>query len=163
PCARRQPGAGRVFPRAAVALHLGLGAVLRRRPRRRACCRAHQGTHRCGAGRQCHRQRSRDRVIDMNFLLPPTEVEHLLDLGGAAMPREVTLGMPHLAMGGLSETWLLKECGHRHWSMLARAAGLAVPEFRDPAGDPIYAAFLAVTVRDAAFETAREHDRLAFA
>jgi probable biosynthetic protein (TIGR04099 family) len=100
----------------------------------------------------------------MNSLLPPTEVEHLLSrsLTGASMPAEVTLGMPHLSMNGLSETWLLKECGHRHWSMLAQAAGLAVPDFRDPSGDAIYAAFLAVTVRDAAFETAREHDRLVF-
>jgi probable biosynthetic protein (TIGR04099 family) len=79
------------------------------------------------------------------------------------MPDEVTLGMPHLCMHGLSETWLLKECGHRHWLMLAAAAGLDVPDFRDSSGDPIYAAFLSVSIRDAAFETACEHARLVFA
>jgi len=101
----------------------------------------------------------------MNSLLPPTEVRHLLgrSLSVAGMPEAVTLGMPHLSMNGLSESWLLKDCGNRHWSMLAQAAGMAVPDFRDPAGDPIYAAFLSVSVRDAAFEAAREHDQLIFA
>jgi probable biosynthetic protein (TIGR04099 family) len=74
----------------------------------------------------------------------------------------VVLGMPHLCMVGLSETWLLKECGHRHWMLLAEAAGLEVPDFRDPAGNPVYAAFLSVSIREAAFETVREHDRLVF-
>ena len=71
--------------------------------------------------------------------------------------------MPHLGLGGLSETWLLKECGHRHWFQLAAAAGLARPDFRDEAGEPIYAAFLAVSVRDAALDVVREHDELVFA
>lgn len=45
----------------------------------------------------------------MNNLLRPIEVKHLLgrSLSGAVMPDEVTLGMPHLCMTGLSETWLL--------------------------------------------------------
>ena len=36
----------------------------------------------------------------------------------------VLLGMPHLAPTGLSETWLMKELGHRHWLMLARHLGM---------------------------------------
>lgn len=101
----------------------------------------------------------------MNSLLSPIEVKRLRSLGTAVsrMPDTVVLGMPHLCTIGLSETWLLKECGHRHWFLLAEAAGLAGPDFRDPAGDPIYAAFLSVAVRAAAFETVREHDRLVFA
>jgi probable biosynthetic protein (TIGR04099 family) len=100
----------------------------------------------------------------MNSLLPPIEVERLRSrsFNSIASPDAITLGMPHLCMSGLSETWLLKECGHRHWSMLAVAAGLAAPDFREPAGHPIYAAFLSVSIRDAAFEVAREHARLTF-
>jgi probable biosynthetic protein (TIGR04099 family) len=92
------------------------------------------------------------------------EVKHLLGCGAAvpAMPAGIVLGMPHLCLVGLSETWLLKECGHRHWFLLAQAAGLAKPDFRDEAGEPIYAAFLAVSVRDAAFDAVREHDELVF-
>jgi probable biosynthetic protein (TIGR04099 family) len=100
----------------------------------------------------------------MNSLVPPIEVQHPLAQGAAAsaLPDAVVLGMPHLCLMGLAETWLLKECGHRHWFLLARAAGLAVPDFRDQVGEPIYAAFLAASVRGAAFDTVREHDRLVF-
>ena len=78
------------------------------------------------------------------------------------MPAGVVLGMPHLCLAGLSETWLLKECGHRHWLLLAEAADLDRPEFRDETGEPVYAAFLAVSVRDAAFDAVREHEELVF-
>jgi probable biosynthetic protein (TIGR04099 family) len=104
----------------------------------------------------------------MNSLILPIELkklelEHLLNRGAAsAKPASIVLGMPHLSLNGLSETWLLKECGHCHWFLLAEAAGLDRPEFHDEAGDPIYAAFLRVSVRNAAFETSREHDELVF-
>jgi len=97
----------------------------------------------------------------MNSLIRPIDIKRLLRAGAAAIPASIVLGMPHLCLGGLSETWLLKECGHRHWFQLAELAGLDRPEFHDEAGEPIYAAFLAVSVRDAAFETGREHNELA--
>jgi probable biosynthetic protein (TIGR04099 family) len=101
----------------------------------------------------------------MNSLIAPGELKHLLveRAPAPALPGALVLGMPHLCMTGLSETWLIKECGHRHWFLLARAAGLPTPDFRDPSGEPIYAAFLAASVRDAAFGSVREHDRLVFA
>lgn len=88
-------------------------------------------------------------------LLSSTSLPH-----DAAMLDRIVLGMPHLSLGGLSETWLLKELGHRHWQLLARLAGLAVPEFRDAEGSPVYAAFCAVTIAEAAFGSLREHDEL---
>jgi probable biosynthetic protein (TIGR04099 family) len=96
--------------------------------------------------------------------LRPAEVADLLGGGQAAtmMPTTILVGMPHLCLGALSETWLLKECGHRHWLLLAAAAGLDIPNFHDNAGESIYAAFLAVSVRDAAMDAVREHDHLDF-
>jgi probable biosynthetic protein (TIGR04099 family) len=101
----------------------------------------------------------------MNSLIARGRLQHLLAESAAAptVPDALVLGMPHLCMTGLSETWLIKECGHRHWFLLARAAGLPVPDFRDPTGEPIYAAFLAVSLREASFDSVREHDRLVFA
>jgi probable biosynthetic protein (TIGR04099 family) len=101
----------------------------------------------------------------MNIPLGVLEIDRILG-GGPAAPAvsdAMVLGMPHLCLGGLSETWLLRECGHRHWLMLAQAAGRAVPDFCDGAGDPVYAAFVAVTVRDARFDAAHEHDEFTFA
>ncbi|WP_137719442.1 Pnap_2097 family protein [Methylobacillus flagellatus] len=56
-------------------------------------------------------------------------------------------GMPQLGYQGLSENWLLKECGHLHWTGLADKLGKATPEFIDDEGRKAYAAFIAVRVR----------------
>lgn len=93
----------------------------------------------------------------MNLVLPPGSF--------AATPAPVVedtvlLGMPQLCLGGLSETWLLKELGHRHWMGLARLAGRAVPDFRTADGAPVYAAFSALAVENADFASLGENDRL---
>jgi probable biosynthetic protein (TIGR04099 family) len=98
----------------------------------------------------------------MNSPLGLLEIDRILGGAAPALPDRIVLGMPHLCLGGLSESWLLRECGHRHWFLLAQAAGRAVPDFRDAAGDPVYAAFVAVTVRGAQFDAAHEHDELGF-
>jgi probable biosynthetic protein (TIGR04099 family) len=84
----------------------------------------------------------------------------------AAMPTRsdrILLGMPHLSCNGLSEIWLLKELGHRHWLLLAESAGRLAPDFRDETGQPVYAAFSALSIEDADFAAARENDRLGIA
>lgn len=67
-------------------------------------------------------------------------------------------GMPHLCCNGLSENWLLKECGHRHWLAMAQAQGSQQPEFRDAQGRKVYAAFTLVRLSDARLEQIGEHD-----
>lgn len=79
---------------------------------------------------------------------------------GIATVETVRLGMPHLALGGLSESWLMKDLGHRHWMLLARMAGRAVPDFRDGDGAPVYAAFSALSVTGADFAALGENDLL---
>lgn len=79
---------------------------------------------------------------------------------GRAETDTYLLGMPQLGLNGLSETWLLKELGHRHWMMLARLAGQDAPRFTDERGAPVYAAFCALSIYDARLEAARENDHL---
>ena len=67
-------------------------------------------------------------------------------------------GMPQLSFTGLSENWLLKECGHRHWEALAAHAGRATPDFTDDHGGRAYAAFTAIRLRAYAFDAVREKD-----
>ncbi|PJG45800.1 hypothetical protein CAF53_22560 [Sphingobium sp. LB126] len=68
--------------------------------------------------------------------------------------------MPQLSLQGLSETWLLKQLGHQHWMMLANLAGQKAPSFIDERGDPVYAAFCAISIQDGDFGSARENDEL---
>lgn len=70
------------------------------------------------------------------------------------------IGMPHLSAVGLSEQWLLKECGHQHWLALAQACGKLVPEFYDRQGHKVYAAFVCVEVNNARLDDIKENDEL---
>lgn len=72
-------------------------------------------------------------------------------------------GMPQLGYAGLSENWLLKECGHRHWLALAKSAGQMDPEFHDDEGHKSYAAFTAIRVRSAALDNIIENQRFSIA
>ena len=82
----------------------------------------------------------------------------------AATAKEVSLqngpyiaGMPQLGFTGLSENWLLKECGHRHWQGLAQLNGQPLPEFSDENGNKSYAAFTAVRISHAKLNLIQEN------
>lgn len=88
-----------------------------------------------------------------------------MDAAVSAPPlrRSAVAGMPQLGHGGLSEHWLLKECGDAHWQALAQAAGLAQPDFRDAAGARAYAAFTMLRIVGAELQRVGEHARLEIA
>jgi probable biosynthetic protein (TIGR04099 family) len=69
----------------------------------------------------------------------------------------ILLGSPHLASNGLSENWLLKELGHRHWLLVAELAGLSAPRFYDRRGNPVYGVFCAVSIAEGDFRQAQEN------
>jgi len=65
-----------------------------------------------------------------------------------APPRPATMerrcfaiNMPQMAMEGLSESWLLKELGDMHWSMITNGLGSPSSELRDGNGHRLYATF----------------------
>jgi probable biosynthetic protein (TIGR04098 family) len=59
----------------------------------------------------------------------------------SAERRTCLLNMPQMALGGLSESWLFKELGDMHWSVLARAFECPSHMLRDETGERIYATF----------------------
>ncbi|MBW9104663.1 Pnap_2097 family protein [Paraburkholderia phenoliruptrix] len=67
-------------------------------------------------------------------------------------------GMPQLSYTGLSENWLLKECGHRHWEALAEHAGRAQPDFHDDNGHRSYAAFTGIRLQTSGLDAIAEND-----
>ncbi|SAK62704.1 Pnap_2097 family protein [Caballeronia ptereochthonis] len=64
-------------------------------------------------------------------------------------------GMPQLNFAGLSESWLLKECGDRHWDALARETP---SDFFSDEGSRAYAAFTSIRLRAQGIRDAREND-----
>ncbi|MBC7730728.1 MAG: hypothetical protein H7306_02355 [Bacteriovorax sp.] len=56
------------------------------------------------------------------------------------------LGMPHLAVAGLSETWFLKEAGHVHWQLLEEAVGCRSRHWKDVSSARLYASFIAYRI-----------------
>lgn len=94
-------------------------------------------------------------VLDFHPAEPSTH-----DLMERALEPHILLGMPHLTPFGLSETWLMKELGHRHWLMLARQLGMDNANFRTPDGEEAYAAICATSLSGARFETVRANDIL---
>lgn len=58
----------------------------------------------------------------------------------------IALNMAQLAPTGLSEQWLLRDCGDRHWALIARALGQDQAVFRAPDGRAVYAAFCATAL-----------------
>lgn len=72
----------------------------------------------------------------------------------------VCLGMPHLTLAGLSETWLLKHLGDVHWQQIARQIGRPATRIEDRDGRRVYAAFRQVRIEAARFAEAREGDCL---
>ncbi len=71
-----------------------------------------------------------------------------------------TLGMPHLCPNGLSENWLWKELGHRHWGLIARAFGRAAAGFDPSSQQPTYAAFRRIALQGGNLGSVRENDTL---
>lgn len=99
----------------------------------------------------------------MNVTVPLHPVGTPIVLAMTLPDREdaIRLGMPHLSGCGISENWLLKELGHRHWMMLAGQAGMDGPDFRDDEGRQVYAAFCAVRLADARLDLGVENGALA--
>src|SRR5260221_14536000 len=56
----------------------------------------------------------------------------------------VRMGMPHLNAGGLSENWLFRHAGDRHWQAIAALSGQSTDALRSELGARLYPTFLAV-------------------
>ncbi len=82
------------------------------------------------------------------------------DLMARALEPHLLVGMPHLTPQGLSETWLMKELGHRHWLMLARDLGMDNADFRTADGAEAYAAICATSLTAARFSEVKANDIL---
>jgi probable biosynthetic protein (TIGR04098 family) len=61
--------------------------------------------------------------------------------GVSAGRRAYNLNMPQMALGGLSESWLFKEMGDLHWSLITTGLGRSSSQIKDASGNRLYATF----------------------
>jgi len=71
-------------------------------------------------------------------------------LASAGECRVYDLNMPQMALGGLSESWLLKEVGDVHWSVITRGLGMKSSLLSDAEGNRLYATFTRVCLSSTA-------------
>jgi probable biosynthetic protein (TIGR04098 family) len=76
---------------------------------------------------------------------------------------QVRVGMPHLGLSGLSENWLLRECGDRHWQAVCDAVGVPSHQLRNRAGHRLYSSFIATEISGDPLGAFAENDTLSFA
>ena len=62
-------------------------------------------------------------------------------LAAPELTETLVCGMMQLSPTGLAEQWLLRDCGDRHWRLIAQALGQTRAVFADASGRAIYAAF----------------------
>jgi probable biosynthetic protein (TIGR04099 family) len=90
----------------------------------------------------------------------PSSEPSARDLMQRALEPHILIGMPHLTPHGLSQTWLMKELGHRHWLMLAEHLGMDNADFRTADGEEAYAAICATSLKEARFDKVRANNLL---
>jgi probable biosynthetic protein (TIGR04098 family) len=66
------------------------------------------------------------------------------EAGGIATQRRTSINMPQMALGGLSESWLLKEFGDIHWAMTCAALNSESHNLVDELGNRLYATFVRI-------------------
>lgn len=65
------------------------------------------------------------------------------------LTRNYAIGMPQMAVGGLSESWLFKEIGDIHWQMITDGLGMPSSRLFDGQGNRLYATFTRIRMEHA--------------
>jgi len=79
---------------------------------------------------------------------------------GHALVRRHMVGMPQMAMSGLSESWLFKELGDIHWQMITDGLNCPSSELQDGNGNRLYATFTRISLQSRPLSSYRENSTL---
>jgi probable biosynthetic protein (TIGR04098 family) len=102
-----------------------------------------------------------ERPSDLRRFITRPKARRSGEVIGATARRAWDINMPQMALGGLSESWLFKEVGDLHWSLLTNALGVRSRDIADQNGARLYATFTRVRYRATAMlALVEENDRL---
>lgn len=81
---------------------------------------------------------------------------------GSAHIADYVIGMPQMAVAGLSESWLFKEIGDQHWNLITAGLGKPSSELVDGNNNRLYATFTRLRLTGThSLRMFRENERLA--
>lgn len=60
--------------------------------------------------------------------------------------RTYHVNLPQMAVNGFSESWLFKECGDLHWSLITKGLGVPSTQVKDSGGNRLFATFTRVQI-----------------
>lgn len=102
-----------------------------------------------------------ERPSDLLRFITKVKDQRFGEVVGATARRSYDVNMPQMALGGLSESWLFKEIGDLHWSLLTTSLGVRSRDIADQAGDRLYATFTRIRYRStASLAEVEENDQL---
>ena len=84
-----------------------------------------------------------ERIETLNDILALSSVQEAATTSQTTSMerRSLLVNMPQMAMAGLSESWLLKELGDIHWTMITSGLGSRSSALKDGGGNRLYATF----------------------
>jgi probable biosynthetic protein (TIGR04098 family) len=98
----------------------------------------------------------------LSIMVPAEPGERHAPTSSFGETRQHFVNMPQMAIGGLSESWLLKELGDLHWSMITAGLRSTSSGICDGSGERLYATFTRVSYHiPGSLRTFRENDQLA--
>lgn len=71
----------------------------------------------------------------------------MTDAAPVTIERSYRVNMPHMALGGLSESWLFKEMGDAHWALITKGLDRPSSQLTDANGARLYATFTRIQFR----------------
>lgn len=74
----------------------------------------------------------------------------------------VEIRMPQMANGALSESWLLRYLGDKHWLLLSEGFNKKSSEFKDNSGNRIYATFVRINYSTSSLNDFKENETINF-
>ena len=114
-------------------------------------------------------------IGDSDWIAAKTPADIIALANGSAAPwprpaglalsieERVEIGMPQMALSGLSEGWLLKNLGHLHWRLIADSLEMKPADISDGEGNRLYPTFTRVRfVSSQPLSAYREGENLLF-
>lgn len=75
---------------------------------------------------------------------------------------DIEIRMPQMSNSALSESWLLKYLGDKHWSLISEGFNITSSQFRDSNDNRIYSTFIRINYSVSALDKFRENEKLKF-